>query len=69
MHPSRRTLVLAAAAAFAAALCPAAVALAEAPSKQQLVDILKVVDDRQRNSGDWRSLFYMEQKEKDIMTV
>jgi len=40
-------------------------ALAQAPSKQEMVDILKVVDDRQRNSGDWRSLFYMEQKEKD----
>ena len=38
-------------------------------SKEQLVDILKVVDDRQRNQGDWRSTIYMEQKEKDKVAV
>ncbi len=38
-------------------------------SKEQLVDILKVVDDRQRNQGDWRSNVYMEQKEKDKVAV
>ncbi len=38
-------------------------------TKEQLVDILKVVDDRQRNQGDWRSDIYMEQKEKDKVAV
>jgi outer membrane lipoprotein-sorting protein len=38
-------------------------------SKQELVDILKVVDDRQRNQGDWRSNAYIEQKEKDKVAV
>jgi outer membrane lipoprotein-sorting protein len=38
-------------------------------SKPELVDILKVVDDRQRNSGDWRSTVYMEQKEKGKVAV
>lgn len=40
-----------------------------AASKSALVDILKVVDDRQRNSGDWQSLAYIEQKEKDKVDV
>jgi outer membrane lipoprotein-sorting protein len=38
-------------------------------SKQQLVDILKIVDDRQRNQGDWRSNVYIEQKEKNKVAV
>src|SRR5664280_3015958 len=38
-------------------------------SKDQLVDILKVVDDRQRNQGDWRSNVYIEQKEKNKVAV
>jgi outer membrane lipoprotein-sorting protein len=45
-------------------------ALAQAAlSKEQLVDVLKVVDDRQRNQGDWRSNVYIEQKEKDKVAV
>ncbi|MBM4390927.1 MAG: outer membrane lipoprotein-sorting protein [Deltaproteobacteria bacterium] len=36
-----------------------------APSSDELVGMLKVVDDRQQNNGDWRSLVYIEQKEKD----
>ena len=36
-----------------------------APSKAELVELLKGVDDRQRNQGDWRSNAYIEQKEKD----
>ncbi len=32
---------------------------------EQMVDLLKVVDDRQRNSGDYKSLAYIEQREKD----
>ena len=42
---------------------------AAALDKAELVDILKVVDERQRNQGDWRSLVYMEQKEKDKVDV
>jgi outer membrane lipoprotein-sorting protein len=38
-------------------------------TKDQLVDILKIVDDRQRNQGDWRSNVYIEQKEKDKVAV
>jgi hypothetical protein len=42
---------------------------AVALGKPELVEILKVVDERQRNQGDWRSLVYMEQKEKDKVDV
>lgn len=38
-------------------------------AKEQLVDILKTVDDRQRNQGDWRANSYIEQKEKDKVAV
>lgn len=38
-------------------------------SKAQLVDLLKGVDDRQRNQGDWRSEVYIEQKEKGKVAV
>jgi hypothetical protein len=31
----------------------------------QMVDLLKMVDDRQKNNGDWRAQAYLEQKEKD----
>jgi outer membrane lipoprotein-sorting protein len=44
---------------------PAARAL-DAPQMQQL---LEVIDDRQRNSGDFRGLVYLEQKEKDKTDV
>jgi outer membrane lipoprotein-sorting protein len=40
-----------------------------AQTKEQLVEILKIVDDRQRNQGDWRSNVYVEQKEKDKVAV
>src|SRR5882724_6776599 len=30
-----------------------------------MVDLLKAVDDRQKNNGDWRAAAYLEQKEKD----
>jgi outer membrane lipoprotein-sorting protein len=43
--------------------------LARAASKQEMVDLLKAVDERQRNQGDWRSLVYIEQKEKDKVDV
>src|SRR5215204_5767822 len=35
----------------------------------QMVDILKIVDDRQKNNGDWRASAYLEQKEKDKVDV
>lgn len=35
----------------------------------ELVDILKGVDERQKNQGDWRSNVYMEQKEKGKVAV
>jgi len=35
----------------------------------QMVDLLKVVDDRQKNAGDWRAAAYIEQKEKDKVDV
>jgi outer membrane lipoprotein-sorting protein len=38
-------------------------------SKQELVNILKTVDDRQRSQGDWRSQTYIEQKEKGKVAV
>jgi hypothetical protein len=42
---------------------------AQAASKQEMVDLLKAVDERQRNQGDWRSVIYMEQKEKNKVDV
>lgn len=40
-------------------------ARAQAPlSKDQMVQMLKTVDDRQRNSGDYKTLAYIEQREK-----
>jgi len=42
---------------------------AGAATKQEMVDLLKAVDDRQRNQGDWHSLIYMEQKEKGKVDV
>jgi outer membrane lipoprotein-sorting protein len=44
-------------------------AAAAPPSKQEMLEILKVVDDRQRNAGDWKSLAYIQQKERDKVDV
>ena len=44
---------------------PAALALDAAQLKQ----LLQSIDDRQRNGGDYKSLLYMEQKEKDKTDV
>ena len=52
---------------LAAALTPTT-AMAAA-DKDKMVEILKVVDDRQRNSGDWRSLAYIENKERGKVDV
>jgi hypothetical protein len=37
--------------------------------KPEMIDLLKVIDERQSNQGDWRSFIYMEQKEKDKVDV
>ncbi len=42
---------------------------ARAMTKSELVDFLKQVDERQKNQGDWRSMVYMEQKEKGKVDV
>jgi len=61
-----KSLVVAAAAGSALALPRLASAAA---SKAEMVELLKGVDDHQRNQGDWRSNVYMEQKEKDKVAV
>jgi outer membrane lipoprotein-sorting protein len=43
--------------------------MAAALGKAELIDLLKSVDERQRNQGDWRDLVYIEQKEKDKVDV
>jgi outer membrane lipoprotein-sorting protein len=56
---------------FAAALLASLVLphVARATTKTELVDFLKQVDERQKNQGDWRSMVYMEQKEKGKVDV
>jgi outer membrane lipoprotein-sorting protein len=53
-----------AAALLLAALAPALAAAAPLDAKG-MQDVLKTIDDRQRNSGDYRADVYLEQKEKD----
>ncbi|MDP2342869.1 MAG: outer membrane lipoprotein-sorting protein [Deltaproteobacteria bacterium] len=51
--------------AFAAVVVAfASIAARAAPTEAELVQMLKVVDERQANTGDYRSIAYMEQKEK-----
>jgi hypothetical protein len=38
---------------------------AKAMPKEEMLKILKELDDKQRNNGDYKSLIYIEQKEKD----
>ena len=63
---SRIRMTYVAAAVLTALLAPGVV---QAASKPEMVDLLKAVDDRQRNQGDWRSVVYIEQKEKDKVDV
>ena len=52
--------------ALAASLLLAAPVLAAPLSNQDAVlQVLKIIDDRQRNTGDYKALAYLEQKEKD----
>ena len=55
-----RTLVLAAALAVTAAASPAFALSAEETKK-----LVALIDDRQRNTGDYSSLVFMDQKERD----
>jgi outer membrane lipoprotein-sorting protein len=48
-----------------AALLLAAAATAAPIAKDAMVSMLKTIDVRQRNSGDWKSQIYMEQHERD----
>jgi hypothetical protein len=55
-------------------LVAALILLGSAPAhalmnKEQLLELLKALDDRQQNNGDYRALFYLEQKEKDKTDV
>jgi outer membrane lipoprotein-sorting protein len=69
MHKNRFVAVMLVLVALAVA-GPLRVALAHAAlSKQELVELLKVVDDRQKNQGDWKSGVYIEQKEKGKVAV
>jgi outer membrane lipoprotein-sorting protein len=49
-------------------LCTPALA-APLANQAAVVEVLKTIDDRQRNSGDYKSLAYLEQKEKDKTDV
>ena len=37
----------------------------QAPSQEQLVSMLKVIDERQQNTGDYKAIAYLEQKERN----
>ena len=63
---ARAALLTAMAAAGVVTSAPSAQAAA---GKDELVQILKQVDDRQRNQGDWMSNVYIEQKERDKVDV
>ena len=49
---------------FALALLASPLAMA-APSQEELVGMLATLDDRQQNGGDYKSLVFIEQKERD----
>jgi outer membrane lipoprotein-sorting protein len=54
--------------AFGLAVSTAALAPRSAHAaltQPEMVELLKAVDDRQKNNGDWRASAYLEQKEKD----
>jgi len=57
---------LAATLAALALLAPVPAAALGAP---ELAKVVREIDDRQRNQGDWKALCYMEQKEKDKTDV
>jgi hypothetical protein len=69
LGPTRRKVLAGGLAGAGAVALGSSRSATAAPSKEDLTAILKVVDDRQRNNGDWRALGYMEQKEKDKVDV
>jgi outer membrane lipoprotein-sorting protein len=72
MKTMRKTTTAALAALFTLNLLPgpAPVRRAQAAlTAPQMVELLKIVDDRQKNNGDWRASAYLEQKEKDKVDV
>jgi hypothetical protein len=40
-----------------------------APSQEQVTQLLRTIDERQKNSGDYHAHVFMEQKEKDKVTI
>ena len=55
---------------LSAALLAAALSLpARALTQKETDDFVKLVDERQRNNGDWAAICYMESKEKDKTDV
>ncbi|MFL5351338.1 outer membrane lipoprotein-sorting protein [Archangium sp.] len=54
---------------FAALLLAAPAARADLKDPTELKKLLETLDDRQRNGGDYKSLMYIEQKEKDKTDV
>jgi outer membrane lipoprotein-sorting protein len=66
---TRRKLIGLALAAGALLVTSEARIARAALSHDQMVELLKQVDDRQRNNGDWRANAYIEQKEKDKVDV
>jgi hypothetical protein len=50
---------------LAASLAFSSIAAAATPTSDEMVAMLKVIDDRQENNGDYKSLVYLETKEKD----
>jgi hypothetical protein len=57
-------MAVAVAVAVVGCLAPCVVHAA-APSRDEMIAMLDVVDDRQRNNGDYKALCYIEQKQKD----
>lgn len=60
---SKLALLLCLGGALTTVTLPLAAAAYAAPATSELVGMLKTIDDRQRNSGDYKSLVYIEQKE------
>ncbi|MCA9670301.1 MAG: outer membrane lipoprotein-sorting protein [Myxococcales bacterium] len=61
VNKAKRTSVSVALLIAAAAFAPPAHAL----SGKEVLSLLKLIDQRQRNSGDWKARFFLEQKQKD----
>jgi len=53
---------------LAAAICSPTSVLAQL-SQEDMVGLLKQIDDRQRNGGDYKALAYIEQREKERETI